>query len=157
MFEFVEVVIVFGRNFAPDKLPDPFYQIEVWAVWWYVLKLDAKLPGKILHNVAFLVPCIVEHQVDFFPSVFSCNLFEHSADFRRGYASVICHNKHFFGDIVKRTKDIVAPTSRKCPDITPHPAFFISGFRMVSKKSFCFSVSSFAGRRPHFSHLMPFF
>jgi len=122
LFECVEIVIVFRRNFPFDKLPDPFNQIKVRAAWWYVFKLDFKLPGKFLHNATFLVPCIVKHEMDFFPTVFSSNFSGHVIDLCSSYVTVICHNKHFFGDIVQCPKDIVVFASGKCPDITPHPA-----------------------------------
>ena len=55
-----EVVVVFRSQFPLDKLPKPFNKVEVWAIWWDVMKLNAQLFCKLHDSLALLVAGIVQ-------------------------------------------------------------------------------------------------
>lgn len=122
LLEGSKVTIVFCGQLPLDKFPKTFYQVEIWAVWWNVFEVDAQLPGKIPHDLAFLVPCVVKHQVDFLLPIRCRNLAQHGAYFCGGYVAVICHNQYFLGNIVHGPKDVMAHPARERHDKTPCPA-----------------------------------
>lgn len=50
-----------GEYMSPDKLPQSFYDIEVWGVWRKENQLNVEFSRLLLHSLAVLVPGIVKH------------------------------------------------------------------------------------------------
>lgn len=118
MLEKVKVIIVLRAQFAFDKLPKTFNEVEVGAVRRDVKQLDMELFGQLLNNLAFLISRIIQYQTDFLFSILRCDTAQQIAYFRSGDIAVICNSQYFLGTIIHSPQDIETLAAREGLDKT---------------------------------------
>ena len=69
-----------GEYMPPDKLPQSFYDVEVWGVWRKENQLNVEFSRLLLHSLTVLVPGIVKHDGHRYVPAFFPNLLQELLD-----------------------------------------------------------------------------
>ena len=114
LFEKAEIIVIFGTQFGFNPFPKPLDKIKIGAISWYINEFNTKQSRRILHDVTFLITCVVEYQTNWFTRILQSDIAEKFTYFRKSYICIICDSRHFLGNEIQRAQNIV----RNCAKIS---------------------------------------
>ena len=96
-----------GAQFSLHELPETFNQVQIRTVRRKIDKVKSQFRGKRANIPAFLIPCVIQRNMDNLSLILFGDKPEHFADLRGGNVTVIGHGQHALGEKVNRAKDVI--------------------------------------------------